>query len=148
MEMKIVGIIAEYNPMHNGHMYHLEEINKEKPDIKILVLSGALTMRGDLSIYNKFIKAKEALQAGIDIVIELPLAYSMQRADIFASNALAILNLAKVNEIIIGSENNEISLYESIYKNNIENRMKQMATLFLFGNDIFQWVGAKKCTTY
>ena len=90
MEMKIVGIIAEYNPMHNGHMYHLEEINKEKPDIKILVLSGALTMRGDLSIYNKFIKAKEALQAGIDIVIELPLAYSMQRADIFASNALAI----------------------------------------------------------
>lgn len=124
MEMKIVGIIAEYNPMHNGHMYHLEEINKEKPDIKILVLSGALTMRGDLSIYNKFIKAKEALQAGIDIVIELPLAYSMQRADIFASNALAILNLAKVNEIIIGSENNEISLYESIYKNNIENRNK------------------------
>ena len=124
MEMKIVGIIAEYNPMHNGHMYHLEEINKEKPDIKILVLSGALTMRGDLSIYNKFIKAKEALQAGIDIVIELPLAYTMQRADIFASNALAILNLAKVNEIIIGSENNEISLYESIYKNNIENRNK------------------------
>ena len=125
--MKIVGIIAEYNPLHNGHMYHLEEINKENPDLKILVLSGALTMRGDLSIYNKFIKAKEALQAGIDIVIELPLAYSMQRADIFASNAVSILNLARVNEIIIGSENNDISLYESIYKNNIENRNKDIS---------------------
>ncbi|RIA64874.1 putative nucleotidyltransferase [Anaeroplasma bactoclasticum] len=113
--MKISGVIAEYNPLHNGHMYHLAEIKKENPDLIIGVISSSLTMRGDISILDKFIKTKEALDAGIDLVIELPLAYSMQRADIFASNAVKLLSLAKVDNIIIGSENNDIKLYEEAY---------------------------------
>lgn len=115
--MKNIGIIAEYNPFHNGHLYHLEQIKKENPDLIILVLSGSLTMRGDLSILNKFIKTREALDSGIDLVIELPLAYSMQRADIFSKNAIELLHLAKVNEIIIGSELNNTLIYEEKYQN-------------------------------
>ena len=118
--MKIIGVIAEYNPLHNGHMYHLEEIKKENPDLIIGVISSSLTMRGDISILDKFHKAKSALEAGIDLVIELPLGYSMQRADIFSSNAVKLLHLAKVNEILIGSEKNDISLYEEIYRNQEE----------------------------
>ena len=132
--MKIIGLIAEYNPFHNGHLYHLEQIKKENPDLTILVLSGSLTMRGDLSILNKFIKTKEALDSGIDLVIELPLAYSMQRADIFAKNAVTLLNLAKVNEIIIGSELNDTSIYETNYQNeknliDIKKSMKENSSL-------------------
>ena len=116
--MKTIGIISEYNPFHKGHLHHINEIKKENPDLIIGVISSSLTMRGDLSIINKFIKTKEALDAGIDIVIELPLAYAMQRADIFANNTVSILNLCNVNEIIIGSEENNIGLYEDIYLNN------------------------------
>ena len=87
--MKIVGVIVEYNPLHNGHVYHINEIKKlAKPDLIVAVMSSSFTMRGDLSIYDKFTKTKQALNNGIDIVIELPLALAMHRADIFAKNAI------------------------------------------------------------
>ncbi len=115
--MKIIGVIIEYNPLHNGHIYHIEQIKKEaKPDLIIAVLSSNLTMRGDLSLYDKFTKTKQALQNHIDIVIELPLILSMQKADIFAENAVHLLHLAKVNEIWIGSETNSIETYKKAYQ--------------------------------
>lgn len=114
--MKIVGIIVEYNPLHNGHIHHINKIKElAKPDCLIACMSSSLTMRGDLSLFNKFDKAKQALEASIDIVLELPFVYSMQRADIFAKNAVSILNQFKVDEIWIGSESNDPYIYEKCY---------------------------------
>ena len=117
--MKITGVIAEYNPLHNGHQYHFNNINS---DLKILIMSSSYTMRGDLSIFDKFTKARQALDLGFDLVIELPFVYSVERADIFSNNTVSFLNLCKVNEIIIGSEENNINLYKEYYeKYNIDN---------------------------
>ena len=116
--MKKVGIIAEYNPFHNGHMFHLNKIKEESnADIIILVMSSSFSSRGDLSIFDKFQKTKQALTAGIDLVIEMQIPYSLQRADLFAKYSTDILNLAKVDEIWIGSEENNIKLYEEAYLN-------------------------------
>ena len=115
--MKKVGIIAEYNPFHNGHMYHINQIKeKANADAIILVMSSSFSSRGDLSIFDKFTKAKQALTAGVDLVIEMPIPYSLERADLFSKYSTDILNLAGVDEIWIGSEENNISLYEQAYK--------------------------------
>lgn len=114
--MKKLGIIAEYNPLHNGHIYHIEQIKKQaNPDLIIGIISSSFTMRGDLSIYDKFTKTNQALKAGCDLVIELPFMYTLERADIFASNAVDFLNLISVDEIWIGSEENNIKIYEECY---------------------------------
>ena len=106
--MEKIGIICEYNPFHNGHLYHLNYIKKNNKDAMIiLVMSGEITERGDLSITNKWDKTKIALEYGIDIIIELPYFYAAQAADQFAHGALKILNEFKVDKIIFGSETND-----------------------------------------
>lgn len=114
--MKIVGTIVEYNPLHNGHIYALNEIKKQsQADLLVVVLSGNCTMRGDISIFDKFEKTKQALIASIDIVIELPFVCAVQNSDGFAKNAIDQLHLAGVQEIWIGSETNQPALYEEYY---------------------------------
>lgn len=114
--MNIIGVIVEYNPLHNGHSYHIEEIRKTKnPDLIIAIMSGSFTMRGDISMFTKFVKAKEALQNQVDLVIELPSTYTVNNANIFAEKAVAILNQLKVNEIVIGSEDNSSAVYQEYY---------------------------------
>lgn len=114
--MKIVGIIVEYNPLHNGHVFHVNQIKKlANPDLIIAIMSSSFTMRGDLSLFNKFEKTKQALQNNVDIVVELPLALCCNKADIFALNACKILNLLKVDEIWIGSENNDENIFKIAY---------------------------------
>ena len=114
--MKIVGIIVEYNPLHNGHVYHINKIKESaNPDLIIAVMSSSITMRGDLSIFDKFTKTKQAIKNNVDIVIELPMIYSMQRADIFAKNAVDLLNYMNVDEIWIGSEENNVENYKKYY---------------------------------
>ena len=106
--MEKIGIICEYNPFHNGHLHHLNYIKKNYKDaLIILVMSGEVTQRGDLSIINKWDKTKIALENGIDIVIELPYFYAAEAADRFAHGALKILNEFKVDKIIFGSEVND-----------------------------------------
>lgn len=105
-----VGIICEYNPFHNGHIYHLnkvKELTKDEPII--LVMSGNFTERGIPSILEKYDKAKIALNYGVDLVIELPFAYSTQSSDFFAKGALTILNKLKCNKLIFGSESNNVN---------------------------------------
>ena len=114
--MKIVGLIVEYNPLHNGHKYHIEKVKSEsKADILIAVMSSSFTMRGELSLFDKFTKTNQALNSGIDIVIELPFILTVQNSDLFAKHAVSILNLAKVNEIWIGSESNDPFRFENCY---------------------------------
>ncbi|MBQ6782763.1 MAG: nucleotidyltransferase family protein [Acholeplasmatales bacterium] len=143
--MKIVGLIVEYNPLHNGHIHHINEVKaRSNADLLVAVMSSSFTMRGDLSLFNKFEKTKQALTSGIDLVIELPLVYSIERADIFSDNAVKILNLLNVNEIWIGSENNDLSIYEDYYKkeNEIDNKedysnsYKNKSNIDLLPNDL------------
>ena len=104
-----IGIICEYNPFHYGHLHHLKEIKKMYPNSNIiLVLSGWITERGDLSLIDKFKKADIALKYGVNLVVELPFKY-IQSADYFAMGAVKILNELKCDTIVFGSESNNIN---------------------------------------
>jgi len=121
--MNIVGIIAEYNPFHNGHLYHLKKVKQLYPDsIIVLVLSGNFLQRGEVSIIDKWEKTKIALEYGVDIVLELPFVFATQGADIFAKGALHILNEFKVNKLIFGSETNNIELLKELAHIQINNK--------------------------
>ena len=90
---KVLGIIAEYNPFHNGHLYHIEKSKKlSNADLTICVMSGNFTQRGEPAIIDKWSRTKMALEAGIDLVIELPLVYSISSAENFAYGSINILN--------------------------------------------------------
>jgi len=105
-----IGIICEYNPFHNGHLYHLEKIKEIYKDEEIiLVLGGNFLQRGNLSILDKYTKTEIAINYGVDLVIELPFIYATQGADIFAKGALEILNALKCKKLIFGSESNDIN---------------------------------------
>lgn len=122
--MEIIGIVAEYNPFHNGHLYQIQKIKEKYPDsILVAVVSSTFTQRGTVSILNKWTKTKIALDNHIDIVIELPFVYATQSSDIFAKGAVALLNKLKVTRIIFGTERdnlNELSLSADIQLNNKE----------------------------
>ena len=115
-KQNVLGIIAEYNPFHNGHLYHLRE-SKRKCNAKyvVAIISGNFTQRGDASIVNKFEKAKMAIENGIDMVIELPTLYSISSAENFADGAIKILNeLNFITHISFGSESGNINQLNNI----------------------------------
>ena len=96
--MKVLGIIAEYNPFHNGHAYHLEKSKQEtKADYVIAVISGNFVQRGNVSLVDKWAKADMALASGVDLVIELPTIYSISSAENFAYGAVKILDSLNIN---------------------------------------------------
>lgn len=113
---KVLGIIAEYNPFHNGHLYHLETSKKlTDADYTVAIISGNFTQRGSTSIVDKWSKTKMALENGIDLVIELPVLYSISSAENFADGAIKILNsLGIVNYLSFGSETSDISVLSNI----------------------------------
>ena len=121
--MEIIGIIAEYNPFHNGHKYHINKIRELYKDCLIIaVVSSSFTQRGEISVLNKWEKTNIALSNGVDLVIELPFVFSSQSADIFAHGSLKILNELKVNKIIFGSESNDIEKLKNIANIQINNK--------------------------
>ncbi len=106
---KVIGIVAEYNPFHNGHKYQIDKIREKYKDSTIIVVcSSSFTQRGDTSVLNKFDKAEVALNNGVNLVVELPYVYSTQSSDIFASAAIKILNYLKVDTICFGTERDSI----------------------------------------
>lgn len=118
--MESIGIICEYNPFHNGHIYHLEKIKEMYPNsILVLVLNGYFLERGEICILTKEEKTKLALLYGVDIILELPVLFGTQSADCFAESSLTILNHFKVKKLIFGSElNNTNTLKEIVNKIN------------------------------
>lgn len=130
--MKILGLVVEYNPFHQGHLYH---INKAKelvnPDVTIAVMSSHFVQRGEPAISNKWTRAQVAIKNGIDLVIELPFVYSEQSADYFAHGAIELLAKMKVTDIVFGSENGDITLFKDIaqtikdHQNNYDSLVKQ-----------------------
>lgn len=108
--MRIIGLIAEYNPFHLGHLYQIKEIKKRFPDsIIIVVVSSCFTERGEVSIINKWNKTKICLDNNIDLVLELPFLYATQSADIFAKGAITILNKMGIDTLVFGTETDNIN---------------------------------------
>ena len=107
----VLGIIAEYNPFHNGHLYHiLKSKELTKDDYVIAIIGGNFTQRGESSIVDKWTKAEMALAGGVDLVIELPTLYSISSAENFADGAIKILNSLKVvDHISFGAECQELN---------------------------------------
>lgn len=103
--MKVLGLILELNPPHNGHKYFIDKaIEIVKPDITIAIISTNFTMRGDISVINKFDKTNFCLNNNIDLVLELPYLAAVASADYFCSNAINILNSFNVTDIAFGCE--------------------------------------------
>ena len=116
----MVGIICEYNPFHNGHLYHLNKVKELFPnEIITLVLVGNFVNRGDVSVINKWDKTKLALDYGIDLVVELPFMFATQSADIYAYGAISILDNLKCDYIVFGSESNDIDTLTKIANTNV-----------------------------
>ena len=113
--MKKIGVIAEYNPFHNGHLYHLNKIKEMyKDSYIILILIGNFTQRGEISVINKWDKTKIALEYGYDLVVELPFLYATQAANYYASGAIKLLNYLKCDYLVFGSETNDIDLFKKL----------------------------------
>lgn len=127
---RVLGIIAEYNPFHNGHLYHIAKSKKETgAEYVIAVISGNFVQRGNTSIINKWKKAKMALLNGVDLVIELPTVYSISSAENFAEGAIKTFNsLGIVDTISFGMETNDISTLNNI-ANVLFNEPKEYITI-------------------
>jgi len=107
--MKTIGLICEYNPFHNGHLYHINKTKEMFPNSTlILVLSGNVTMRGELSVLNKWDKTEIALNHGIDLVVEIPFTHASQAADVFCYASVKLLSILNVDTIVFGSESDSI----------------------------------------
>ena len=113
--MNKVGVIAEYNPFHNGHIYHLNKIKKMFPgSYYILILIGNFTQRGEISIINKWDKTRIALDYGYDLVAELPYIFSTQSANYYAKGAIEMLDKLDCDYLVFGSESNDIKMFEEL----------------------------------
>lgn len=112
----VLGIIAEYNPFHNGHLYHLEEAKQRSGcNYSICVMTGNFAQRGGTSLINKWIKTEMALAGGIDLVLELPTIYSVSSAENFAEGAVKVLNTTGiVTNLAFGMEANDLSSLNNI----------------------------------
>ena len=113
--MKILGLVVEYNPFHLGHLYHLQQAKQiMEPAATIAVMSGSFTQRGEPAIIDKWARAQMALAAGVDLVLELPVAWATQSAPNFAAGAVRLLAAAGATDICFGSELGQLSTLEAI----------------------------------
>lgn len=136
--MKACGIVTEYNPFHNGHIYHIQEARKlTQCDCMIAVMSGNFVQRGEPAIIDKWSRAKACLEHGVDLVLELPYPFATQSADQFAYGAITTLALAQVSDIVFGSESNNLVQLQTICdelpmltKSKTESFIKNFSTLY------------------
>ncbi|MFA5524763.1 MAG: nucleotidyltransferase family protein, partial [Tissierellales bacterium] len=108
--MKVVGLITEYNPFHNGHLYHLNESKKRtNAEYSVAIMSGNFLQRGEPALVDKWTRAKMAIDNGVDLVIELPVVFACQSAEFFSYGAIKILDsLGIIDSICFGSELGDI----------------------------------------
>lgn len=108
--MNITGIIAEYNPFHGGHCFHIEEAKKKtNADYCIVVMSGDFVQRGEPAVFDKYLRTKMALMGGADLVIELPSVFAVSSAEDFAACGVNLLSrLGAVTHLCFGSEDGNL----------------------------------------
>lgn len=155
--MSILGIIVEYNPLHNGHIYHIKNAKlQSKSDSVVAVMSGNFVQRGEPAIIDKWERTKMALYSGVDLIIELPVVYSTSTAENFAYGAIKLLDsLTVIDYLCFGSEYgsldklseiakiliDEPTLYRKYLKQNLSNGItfalaREIAINRLINNDI------------
>lgn len=107
--MKAVGLVTEYNPFHNGHLYHLNKaMELTGADISVAVMSGDFVQRGEPAVLDKYTRTSMALNSGVNLVVELPVNYAVSSAESFAAGALKVLDYIKADSIAFGSESGDI----------------------------------------
>ena len=116
--MKVNGIIAEYNPFHNGHKYQLDEsLRLTGADYTVVIMSGDFVQRGAPALLDKHLRAEMALRCGADLVLEIPSIYSASSAEYFAMGAVSVLDkLGVVTHLCFGSECDDIDIMTKIAK--------------------------------
>lgn len=108
--MRIAGVVAEYNPFHNGHLFHLQKTRENGADAVVAVMSGNFVQRGEAAILDKWARAEAAAKSGVDLVLELPVYWATGGAQMFASGAVSVLrHLGCVDMLSFGSECGDIS---------------------------------------
>ena len=114
--MKVVGIIAEYNPFHKGHAYQIRYAKERLgADYVIVAMSGPFTQRGTPALFDKYSRAGHALACGADLVLELPVVYATASAQIFATGGVALLqNAGLVDTLLFGSECPDLAALKNI----------------------------------
>lgn len=114
--MKVTGIVAEYNPFHNGHKYHLDMAGKiTGSDYTIVVMSGNFVQRGTPALIDKFARAESALRCGADLVLELPVIYAASSAEFFAKGSIRLLDkLGVITHLCFGSESGDLDILRRI----------------------------------
>ena len=134
---KVLGIVCEYNPFHNGHLYHLEQCKKTTgSNYVVAVMSGNFTQRGSTAIIDKWSRAEASLKCGVDLVIELPVLYATSSAENFAEGSIRILDSLKIVDYLgFGSETSDIEILNDIadvlykepkaYKNILSDELKK-----------------------
>ena len=140
--MKTVAIICEYNPFHNGHEYQIKKIREEfGEDTRIVaVMSGNYTPRGEIAIMDKFTRAKCAVLAGVNLVLELPFPYSISSAEHFAKSAVKIIDsLGIVDYISFGSEIGDV-----VFLSDVANKMLSES----YNEQIKSLIASEKYSSY
>lgn len=113
---KVLGIVGEYNPFHNGHLYHLQQSKKlTSSNYTVAVMSGNFTQRGSTALIDKWSRSEIAIRCGIDLVLELPTLYATSSAENFAEGSIKLLNSLKVVDYIsFGAETSNIDILENL----------------------------------
>ena len=129
---KVLGLILELNPFHNGHKYFISKAKEEiKPDVTIAIITSSFSMRGEVSLIDKFTKADLCMQEGIDLVLELPFLYANNSADYFAYSAISILNEAGITDLAFGTCIGSIDKLQQIYQYTLSDSYNSLLKTFL-----------------
>ncbi|MBQ1613948.1 MAG: nucleotidyltransferase family protein, partial [Selenomonas sp.] len=108
--MQVTGIIAEYNPFHNGHLYQINKIRTQSDARIIAVMSGSFTQRGEATLLDKWERARLAVLCGCDLVLELPFVFACRSAQDFARGGVTLLSrLGIVDTLAFGAEHDDIT---------------------------------------
>ena len=128
--MKVSGIVCEYNPMHNGHLYQIEQTRKNGATHIVGVMSGNFVQRGDLAITDKFSRAETAIKNGIDLVVEIPVSYCLASAEFYAKGAVWLMEkMGCIDEISFGSECGDTGILEECAEQIIECNQQEINEL-------------------
>ncbi|MER2057538.1 MAG: nucleotidyltransferase [Niallia sp.] len=124
--MKAVGVVVEYNPFHNGHLYHIQKAKElTQAEIVVAVMSGPFLQRGEPALVSKWDRAKMALENGIDLIVELPYSFATQHAAVFAKGAVDILQGLQCDYLCFGSESGNIDEFSHTYNQLLEKEAEE-----------------------
>ncbi|MDO5402948.1 MAG: nucleotidyltransferase family protein [Eubacteriales bacterium] len=113
--MKAAGLITEYNPLHKGHIYHLNQSKyKTGADCVIAVMSGSYVQRGEPALVDKHLRCRAAIDSGINLIVELPVMYALSSAEGFAQGAIATLAALQTDYVVFGSECGNLDILKTI----------------------------------